>query len=105
MSSKADAVSAAKSSSTKVGSASSTGRPSLKNLTRARVPRAGIIAVTIATTAALSWKFFVSDRHKRNIASFYKLVLPCFFFLSLFDLFLKRKSNRRKIYLCHVNKR
>jgi hypothetical protein len=75
MSSNADAISAAKTSSTKVGSTSSTGRPNLKNLTRARVPRAGIIAVTVATTVALSWKFFVSDRHKRNIASFYKLVL------------------------------
>ncbi len=74
MSSKADAVSAAKTSS----NASPVGRPNLKNLTRARVPRAGIIAVTVATAVAISWKLFVSDRHKRTISSFYKFVLPRF---------------------------
>lgn len=70
MSSKPDAVSSTKATSnTKVAA---TGRPSLKNLTRARVPRAGLIGITIAVSAALTWKFSVSDRHKRNIASFYK---------------------------------
>ncbi len=59
-------------SSSKVASAASTGRPSLKNLTRARVPRAGIIGCTLAAVAAISWKVFISDRHKRDIASFYK---------------------------------
>lgn len=102
MSSNADAISAAKTSSTKVGSTSSTGRPNLKNLTRARVPRAGIIAVTVATTAALSWKFFVSDRHKRNIASFYKLVLSVLLSLYnnhfLFHLLKKNSTVRRFIY-------
>lgn len=48
------------------------GRPVLKNLTRARVPRAGMVGIALATTAALSWKFFVSDRHRRDITEFYK---------------------------------
>ncbi len=74
----ANAVSSAKSSSNKVTSATSTGRPNLKNLTRARVPRAGIIGTSIAVIAAVSWKLFVSDRHKRDIAAFYKLVLLFF---------------------------
>ncbi len=59
-------------SSSKVASASSTGRPSLKNLTRARVPRAGILGCTLAAVAAISWKVLISDRHKRDVASFYK---------------------------------
>jgi len=74
MSSAATAVSSEKSSSNKVASSSSTGRPRLKNLTRARVPRAGIIGFSLAAVAAISWKLFVADRHKRNMASFYKLV-------------------------------
>jgi len=59
-------------SSSKAASASSTGRPSLKNLTRARVPRAGILGCTLAAVAAISWKVLISDRHKRDVASFYK---------------------------------
>ncbi len=74
MSSAATAVSSEKSSSSKVASSSSTGRPSLKNLSRARVPRAGIIGFSIAAVTAISWKLFVADRHKQNISSFYKLV-------------------------------
>ncbi|CAF0754505.1 unnamed protein product [Adineta ricciae] len=69
MSSDAKSVSSAKQSS-KVSS--STGRPSLKNLTRARVPRAGLFGISLAITGALLWKINVSDRHKRNISSFYK---------------------------------
>jgi len=71
MSSNTNAVSSEKSSS-KV----TTGRPTLKNLTRARVPRAGIIGGSIAAVAAISWKIFISDRHKRDIASFYKTYDP-----------------------------
>jgi hypothetical protein len=78
MSSNAKDVSSAKSSNNKVASSSSTGRPSLKNLTRARVPRAGILGTSLAVVAALSWKLLVSDQHKRNISSFYKLVLIFF---------------------------
>jgi hypothetical protein len=78
MPSNTDAVSAAKSSGGKVSSSVSTGRPNLKNLTRGRVPRAAMIGISIATVASLSWKFFVSDRHKRNISAFYKLVLLFF---------------------------
>lgn len=62
MSSKTSAVTAAKAS----------GRPSLKNLTRARVPRAGLISVSLAVVSALAWKTLVSDRHKKDIADFYK---------------------------------
>ncbi len=71
MSSNTDAVSAAKTSGNKI---TSTGRPNLKNLSRARVPRAAFFGITLATVSALAWKFFVSDRHKHNISSFYKLV-------------------------------
>jgi hypothetical protein len=74
MSAKTNAVSSDKNSSKVVSSSSST-RPSLKNLSRARVPRAGIIGCTIAAVGAISWKLFVADRHKHNISSFYKLVL------------------------------
>lgn len=73
MSSNTAAVSSGKpSSNTKVSTSTVTGRPTLKNLTRARVPRAGLIGVVFATTGALSWKFLISDKHKRSIASFYK---------------------------------
>lgn len=72
MSSNTNAVSSAKTSSNKPASSSSTARPSLKNLTRARVPRAGIIGCTIAVASAVAWKFLVSDRHKKDIAAFYK---------------------------------
>ncbi len=74
MSSATSAVSSAKTSSgsNKVTSASSTGRPSLKNLTRARVPRAGLISVTLAVASAVAWKVLVSDRHKKEVAAFYK---------------------------------
>lgn len=60
------------SGSNKVAGASSTARPSLKNLTRARVPRAGLISCGVAIVSALAWKVFVSDRHKKDIAAFYK---------------------------------
>ncbi len=77
MSSNTNAVPPAKpssssSSSNKVTSASSTGRPSLKNLSRARVPKHAMIGVAIATTAAVAWQVLVSNRHKRDIANFYK---------------------------------
>lgn len=73
MSSTAAAVSSAETSSSKVaGSASSAGRPSLKNLTRARVPRAGLIGLGISIASAVAWKVAVSDRHKREMAAFYK---------------------------------
>ena len=76
MSSATSAVSSAKtsssSSSNKVAGAASTGRPSLKNLTRARVPRAGLISVGIAVVSAIAYKVLISDRHKREIAAFYK---------------------------------
>ena len=80
MSSKTDAVSSDKNSNKTVAS-SATGRPVLKNLSRARVPRAGIIGCSIAAVAAISWKFFVAERHKRDIASFYKLVLIFLLFM------------------------
>ena len=72
MSANATAVSSAKTSSSKAPSSASTGRPSLKNLTRARVPRAGIISCGLAVVSAVAWKVFVSDQHKREMASFYK---------------------------------
>ncbi len=74
MSSATGAVASAKTSSgsNKVAGASSAGRPSLKNLTRARVPRAGIISVGLAVVSAVAWKIFVSDRHKREVSAFYK---------------------------------
>jgi len=62
MSSKPSAVSTAKAS----------GRPSLKNLTRARVPRAGMIGISLAVISAFTWKILVSDRHRNNITEFYK---------------------------------
>jgi hypothetical protein len=73
MSANATAVSSAKtSSSSKAPSSAATGRPSLKNLTRARVPRAGLISCGLAVVSAVAWKIFVSDQHKREMASFYK---------------------------------
>ena len=57
-------------------SASAAGRPVLKNLTRARVPKAGIIGFSLAAAASITWKFLVSDRHKNEIASFYKSYDP-----------------------------
>lgn len=74
MSSNTNAVSSAKTSSsaTKAASSSSAGRPSLKNLTRARVPRAGLIGTTIAVTGAIAWQVFVSNKHKQDISAFYK---------------------------------
>ncbi|UJR31705.1 hypothetical protein I4U23_019185 [Adineta vaga] len=73
MSSNTKAVSSAKEGN-KVST--STGRPTLKNLTRARVPRAGILGFSIAVTAAIGWKILISDRHKNNISSFYKTFDP-----------------------------
>ncbi|CAF2913745.1 unnamed protein product [Rotaria sp. Silwood2] len=64
-------------SSAKAGS-SSAARPVLKNLTRARVPRAGLIGFSLAASAAIAWKFLVSDRHKHKISSFYKFNLDVF---------------------------
>ena len=72
MSSNANAVSSAKTADKPASSKGTTTRPSLKNLSRARVPRAGLIGVTIATVSALAWKFSVSDPHKKYIADFYK---------------------------------
>ena len=75
MSSDAKAVSSAKPSSSensKVASASSAKRPTLKNLTRTRVPRAGIIGSAIAAVSAVAWQVFVSNQHKKDIAAFYK---------------------------------
>jgi hypothetical protein len=73
MSSNTNAVSSAKtSSSTKAVSSSSAGRPTLKNLTRARVPRAALVGCTIAAVSAMAWKILVSDQHKREVSAFYK---------------------------------
>ncbi len=72
MSSNTGAISSTKTSSSKVASSSSTGRPSLKNLTRARVPRAGLIGCSIAIVSAVAWKVLVSDKHKRDVSAFYK---------------------------------
>jgi len=72
MSSNTTAVSSTKTSSNKVASSSSTARPSLKNLTRARVPRAGLIGCSIAIVSAVAWKVLVSDKHKRDVSAFYK---------------------------------
>jgi hypothetical protein len=75
MSSNTNAVSSAKpssSGSSKVASASSAGRPTLKNLTRTRVPRAGIIGTAIAAVSAVAWQVFVSNQHKNEISAFYK---------------------------------
>lgn len=73
MSSNTAAVASAKSGSGQVASAGkSSGRPSLKNLTRARVPRAAMIGVSLATVSAIAWKVLVSDPHKRDSANFYK---------------------------------
>ncbi|CAF0812549.1 unnamed protein product [Adineta ricciae] len=76
MSSKTDAVSTAKSGGTKATSSTASGRPVLKNLTRARVPQAGLIGIGLATVGALAWKVLVSDRHKNNFTSFYKSFDP-----------------------------
>ncbi|CAF1514229.1 unnamed protein product [Adineta steineri] len=76
MSSKSDAVTSTKPSSAKVSSSSSTTRPSLKNLTRARVPRAGMIGCGIAVVSAVAWKVLISDRHKNEMAAFYKTYDP-----------------------------
>ena len=54
----------------------SVGRPSLKNLTRARVPKAGLIGFSLAAAAALVAKFCMCDRHKNQISSFYKTYDP-----------------------------
>jgi hypothetical protein len=79
MSSNTNAVSSAKpstssstSSSGKGASASSTGRPLLKNLSRARVPRAGMIGCGLAAVSAVAWQVFVSNQHKKDFAAFYK---------------------------------
>ncbi|CAF1034853.1 unnamed protein product [Adineta ricciae] len=76
MSSKTDAVSTAKSGGTKAPSSTASGRPVLKNLTRARVPRAGLIGVSMAIVGAVTWKVLVSDRHKDHFTSFYKSFDP-----------------------------
>ncbi|CAM4878464.1 unnamed protein product [Rotaria socialis] len=52
-------------------SATAAGRPVLKNLTRARVPKAGLIGFSIAAAAALVVKHFVSDKHKDDMRTFY----------------------------------
>jgi len=57
-------------------SSSSTARPLLKNLTRARIPKAGLMAAGLITAAAISWKALVSDRHKRENANFYRSYDP-----------------------------
>ena len=73
MSSNPNTIPSAKaSSSTKGASTAAAGRPFLKNLTRARVPRAGIIGFSLAALASITWKVGVSDRHKNRIADFYK---------------------------------
>ncbi|CAF1233592.1 unnamed protein product [Rotaria sordida] len=66
MSSSTSAVASGKTSSKSVG------RPALKNLTRSRVPRAGIIGFSLGAVSALMYKFLISDRHKREISTFYK---------------------------------
>jgi len=76
MSANANAVSSAKTSTSKASSAATIGRPSLKNLTRARVPRAGFISCGLAVVSAIAWKVLVSDQHKREMASFYKSYDP-----------------------------
>ncbi|UJR14970.1 hypothetical protein I4U23_001949 [Adineta vaga] len=76
MSSKTDAVSTAKTSSAKPASSVGGARPALKNLTRARVPRAGIIGFSLAVVSAVAWKVLISDRHKNDISSFYKTFDP-----------------------------
>jgi hypothetical protein len=65
------AVSSAK-TSTKPATASTIGRPSLKNLTRARVPKHGIIGLTVSVAAAVAWQVLVSNPKKDKIAAFYK---------------------------------
>lgn len=52
--------------------ASKVGRPVLKNLTRSRVPRAGIIGFSIAAVAAVAVKYGMCDRHKQQMKDFYK---------------------------------
>lgn len=72
MSSNTNAVSSAKTSGSGGKVASATGRPSLKNLSRARVPRAALVGVTLATVSALAWKFLVSDPNRNHVTEFYK---------------------------------
>jgi hypothetical protein len=72
MSSNTHAVSSAKTSGSKVASSSSIPRPSLKNLTRARVPRAGFIGCAIAVVSAAAWQILVSKKHKDDVAAFYR---------------------------------
>ncbi|CAM4749316.1 unnamed protein product [Rotaria magnacalcarata] len=52
-------------------SATVAGRPVLKNLTRARVPKAGIIGFSIAVLAAVVVKHYVCDKHKYDMKNFY----------------------------------
>lgn len=72
MSSNTSAVSSAKTSGSGNKVAGATGRPSLKNLSRARVPRAALAGVTLATVSALAWKFLVSDPNRNCVTEFYK---------------------------------
>ena len=53
-------------------SAAKAGRPVLKNLTRSRVPRAGLLGVAIAVTAVVTVRSLIGERHKNQIAEFYK---------------------------------
>lgn len=56
----------------KSNAVSPTGRPNLKNLSRARVPRAAFVAVSLATGAAVAWQVLVANKHKTQITEFYK---------------------------------
>jgi len=72
MSSNTQAVPSVKISGIKVAGSSSAKRPSLKNLTRARVPRAGFIGCAIAVVSAAAWQILVSKKHKDDVAAFYR---------------------------------
>ena len=50
----------------------SAARPTLKNLTRARVPKVALTGFTLATVCAIAWKKLVSDRHKEQVKAFYR---------------------------------
>jgi hypothetical protein len=58
------------------------------------VPRTGDIGFGIA---AISWKLLVSDRHKRDVAAFCKLVLDIFNY-RIFSLCLLKRRFSKFVY-------
>jgi len=72
MSSNTQAVSSAKTSGIKVAGSPSARPHSFKNLTRARVPRAGFIGCAIAVVSAAAWQVLVSNKHKSDVSAFYR---------------------------------